>query len=739
MYFDIFLLSAIVVTAYLGPVILRRQPPGHRAFGWLLVADGTLAVVAMAGRKAEGAGGIADLLGFVAVAAAVCLVIVPPILRDLAARALRADRPGVALRLVALWDHLQPGMGAGREREMIEMLIAVRAGRVDEAVALLREARDELESPAARRHLDERIVATYLSARRWRQAIDAFEASLSSHAPSPHLTVEMVWAYCEAGDLPAAGRLVRRLEDAFPGDEPLFAFLLNRARLMFLAFVGRTGAVESILGATGPLGMLPAASRHFWSGMARLHAGDRRGARASLEEAVRLSRQDRRAREFAEGILARIDEPGVAGPHGTIPEVAALADRFSAEAAASKRPTMHVVPRMAGVAWRRIPVTVSLIAVNALIFGAVTWFFGSTGDPGALVRVGANVKAWVLAGQWWRLTSSMFLHVGIVHLVLNMYGLWVLGRLVEQMFGPARMFAIYMLTGLTGAMASVLLGEPGISAGASGAVLGLLGALIAELGLHRDAYPSRWRSALLGPLLFVAAAQVVIGFFYPAIDQWAHLGGLAAGALGALLLSRKSSLGTSALVRVLALILGLLGGAALAHGAVGVWTSSYQDMLVAAGQSEHRLGGLRFRGPASWRVDGNELVDEAGLVVMSLGMENVCPPQQPAGQQPPRVGHCVSAEELGAYLAAGVEETARRMKAQPSAVPERGLVLPEPWQSSELSVTRSGLGGAEHERLIVFARIEGSVAWVGMMRVPEALAGDIQPTLAHMLTSMQRS
>lgn len=732
MYFDIFLLSVIAVTAYLGPVILRRQPPGHRVFGWLLVADGTCALVAMAGRKSEGPGGLADLIGFVAVGAAVCLVVLPPILRDLARRAVHADRIWLALRLIDLWDHLQPGMGAAREREMVEMLAAVRAGQVEEAVALLREARRELRDPVARRHLDERIVATYLSARCWREAIDIYETSLAAQPISPHLSVEMVWAYCEAGDLAAAGRLVAQLEQAFPGEEPVFAFLLNRARLMFLAFVGRAPAVEGILAPSGPLGMMPPASRHFWSGIARLNAGDREGARSSLAAAARLSRQDRRAREFAERIAARVDEPGLAGPHDMSPEIAGLADHFAAEAAASKAPMIREVPRMSGVSWRRIPITASLVVICALVFGAMELQFGSTGDPGALVRMGANIKSWVMAGEWWRLGSSMFLHVGPIHLVLNMYGLWVLGRLVEQMYGPVRMFAIYMLTGLAGALASAVLGGPGISAGASGAVLGLLGALIAELALHRDAYPSRWRSALLGPLLFVAAAQILIGFFYPAIDQWAHIGGLAAGGLGAALLSRKSALGTSLGVRALALVLACAGVGAMAWGAAGVATSSYAEVLAATGETEHGLGVLRFMGPASWEVrEDDRLMDDVDLVSFSVEVKDVCPAAAGKGQ-------CVPRGDLQTYLATMLEDVARRQDVQPRPIGGPLLTVPAPWQSSEISISQQGFGGTEYDRLVIFAQVHEDDAWLGVMRVPEALAGEIQPTLTRMLSSMQR-
>lgn len=759
MYFDFLLLSVVMVTAYLGPAILRRQPRGQRGFAWLLVADGAAALLALLAPAGRGA----EMLGFVAVGAAVCLLVVPPILRDLARRALRADRPALALRLVALWDHLQPGMGVGRERDLIEVLVAVRNGRVDDAVAALREARAELRDARARRHMDERIVATFLTARRWRDAIQVYEAGMADELPPPQLCVELVWAYCETGELEAAGRLVDRIA-AVPGVaaamtrgategviDPLWSFLAQRARLMFLAFVGRTAAVEGLLAPAGPLGVLPEASRQFWTGIARLNAGDRGGARAALQRAARLARADRRAREVAEQVIARIDAPGVAGPHAISDTVTEMAERFTAEALAAPPVPLSPAPQLAGVPLRRVPVTVGLIAAGALAFLSVLALFGSTGDPGALVRAGANVKTWVLEyRQLWRLPSSLFLHVGLVHLLLNMYGLWVLGRLVEQMHGPVRTFAIYMLAGLAGAAASAWFGGPGLSAGASGAVLGLLGALIAELALHRRAYPRRWRSALLAPLLFVAAAQVVIGFFYPAIDQWAHVAGLVVGAGGAAVLSRQSAWGKAAPVRAVAAILALAGAGSLGYGAWGIATSRHGDVLASAPRVARALGGLELTVPAGLRLESGALVDDVSLwlepavcPISAAGrLPELCAPAGTwgarAGEGPGQEGGQAASPVPSRAIDAHVEYAVGAVRAawpDAGARAARPIELPAPWRGQALLVEHEGLGGVERYRVIVAGRSHGEAVWLVAAQMPEALAGDVMPALVEILTS----
>jgi membrane associated rhomboid family serine protease len=766
MYFDLLLLSVVMVTAYLGPAILRRQPRGQRAFAWLLVADGMAALLALVAPKGRGA----EMLGFVAMGAAVCLLVLPPILRDGARRALRADRPRLALRLVALWDHLQPGMGVGRERDLIEVLVAVRSGRVDDAVAALREARAELRDPRSQRHMDERIVATFLTARRWRDAIQVYEANLAGESPPPQICVELVWAYCESGELEAAGRMVDRIaavpimipsallgaqppaprgeapdaEPAAPDTmrgvlrssiDPVWNFLVQRARLMFLAFVGRTSSVEDLLSPQGPLGMLPEASRQFWSGVARLNAGDRHGARTALQRAARLARRDRRAREVAEQVMARIDVPGVAGPHAISDSVTAMAERFSAEALAGPPVPLRATPLLAGVPLRRLPVTLGLIAACTAAFLAVLALFGSTGDPGGLARAGANVKTWVLEhGQLWRLPSSLFLHVGFVHLALNMYGLWVLGKLVEQTHGPVRMFVIYMLAGLAGAFASAWFGGPGLSAGASGAVLGLLGALIAELGLHRQAYPRRWRSALLAPLVFVAAAQVVIGFFYPAIDQWAHVAGLVAGAVGGAALSRQPAWGKSAPVRAVAVLLALAGAASLGYSAYGIATVRHGEVLASAPRVVRTLGGLQLTVPAGLWLDAGALGDDVSLWLKSAACPAsgagpapaLCPPASPSGTPVAQAIEHALAAELAVW------PDGEQAQARPLG---RAVALPSPWQGEAWEVAHDGLGGVERYRVIVAGRSHGDAIWLVMAQMPEALAADVMPVVVEMLRS----
>jgi membrane associated rhomboid family serine protease len=638
--FELLLVSVIVVTIYLGQQLYRGGGPARRPYALMLLGDGALALISVGANHSAGGGTrTTDLLGAIALGGFVCLVMVPPMLRDLTRRALAGDRISLALRLLELRELLQPGMGARQDRDMLATDAAVRSGHVDEALAVLRARRGATQDPMQRRMLDERIVFSLLYARRWRQALDHFERTIEAQPGpvTPPLLVEVVRAYCEEGDLAKAASLMDRLERSPIAQEPMLAILLARARMVFLAFVGRAADVEALLAPAGILGVMPPAVRAYWIGVARLHGGDRDGARAALTEAMTMAGRDARAKQIAEDLLAKLivneppPEPTDAAsapppPTGLIaPElpaqVAELADRValsSREKPAAFTSDRPQIPRLEGVRAREVPVTFGLIVANVIVAGLVAWLLGSSESQAVLVAAGANLKLAVRAGEWWRLDASTFLHVGFLHLALNMYGLWVLGRLVEQLIGPARLFAVYSLAGIGGAIASVLFGGEGISAGASGAVLGLLGAATAELWLHGKEYPERWRRALLGNLLFIMIAQLVIGGAYPAIDQAAHVGGLVVGAAAATVLAPRGRFGKSMAARALTAILCVASVASIGWSVYGVMTTSYADTLQRVPWVRHHVDGVSYEAPNLWvkpdKVDGKSDAPESALV-----------------------------------------------------------------------------------------------------------------------------
>ena len=184
---------------------------------------------------------------------------------------------------------------------------------------------------------------------------------------------------------------------------------------------------------------------------------------------------------------------------------------------------------------RRPVVTYALIAVNVLIWLAMEFEGRSRGgsqNQAVLLQFGALYGPWIAAGEYWRLFTAMFLHIGLLHLAFNGFGLLIFGRIVEGIYGPVRFGLIYVLAGLFGSVASYLLNSASIGAGASGAIFGVLGALAAFFLARREVLGEVGRQNLTG-LAVIAAINLVFGFIQPGIDNWAHMGGLAAGfALG---------------------------------------------------------------------------------------------------------------------------------------------------------------------------------------------------------------
>ena len=201
-------------------------------------------------------------------------------------------------------------------------------------------------------------------------------------------------------------------------------------------------------------------------------------------------------------------------------------------------------------------VTIGLIVVNVLAFALER---GGDQTSEAYQR-GALVGSLVGDGEWWRLVTSGFLHATIAHIVLNMLGLWFLGSALELYVGPYRFAAIYFLGLLGGAAGALLTTAPNVPVvGASGAIFGLLGALLV----------AQRRGAIYGPILPLLALNLIITVTNPNISIGGHVGGFIGGGLAALALDRIGG-GHIAYGR-------RIGPASLALAAIGIG-----ELLVAA-------------------------------------------------------------------------------------------------------------------------------------------------------------
>jgi rhomboid protease GluP len=192
---------------------------------------------------------------------------------------------------------------------------------------------------------------------------------------------------------------------------------------------------------------------------------------------------------------------------------------------------------------RSIPATWLLVAAIAGTFIAAVatgagWWHGSNAVQ---LAWGANFGPATQDGEWWRLLAAVFLHFGALHLGFNAVALVEAGRYVERMLGPRNFLAVFLIAGIAGNLVSLATqGGGAVSGGASGAIFGLLGALLAGLWFERSRLdPGEFRWLFRGAGVFVAAS-VGLGFAVPGIDNAAHLGGLGFGTLAALSLQSQA-------------------------------------------------------------------------------------------------------------------------------------------------------------------------------------------------------
>jgi rhomboid protease GluP len=214
------------------------------------------------------------------------------------------------------------------------------------------------------------------------------------------------------------------------------------------------------------------------------------------------------------------------------------------------------------------PVTSALLVANILMFGVSLVLTTQAGEAGGLhiltgmsgeasYRLGASYGPAIFDGhEWWRLVTAMFLHGGLLHIGLNMMSLMQLGPALEELYGSARYFFLYVFTGAFGFFVSALTGH--FSLGASAALLGLVGAMLAITSKRGGSFMRDLRSRLITSVVILFAVGLMGSF---RIDNYAHLGGLAAGfVIGKIFVDREPM---NAREKQTAYVLGWLAGAAV--------------------------------------------------------------------------------------------------------------------------------------------------------------------------------
>ena len=233
---------------------------------------------------------------------------------------------------------------------------------------------------------------------------------------------------------------------------------------------------------------------------------------------------------------------------------------------AAKRGEDSPFQRVESAPWTRqqsssMAVTQAIFGINVAVFVAMMLAGVAMLDNPAwqdLVHWGANFGPLTISGQWWRLLTCVFLHAGLLHIGFNMWCLWDLGRLAESVYGHWTFALVYLICGLGASLTSLIWNPVVLSVGASGAIFGIAGALVASFYLGEFSLPRAALSGTLHSVVVFVGYNLFFGAVMAGTDNAAHVGGLLMGLLLGALIAKVAPGHDDFLRRIAVLLVGAL-------------------------------------------------------------------------------------------------------------------------------------------------------------------------------------
>ena len=424
-----------------------------------------------------------------------------------------------ARRIARIISILHPFDGWLEQPRITHALELAKQGDIESAKKILNEFRDAT-SPGR----ITAIVNFYRITHQWEELLAWIKQQPGNAERDPAFVPTMLRARGEVGD-------VRGLVELFQANKNEILHMgpttSDFCRLVLFAFCGRRDLVERLFG-TG-LTALDDQTKQFWFATADIAAGKIEFARQNLESQLRSADPwTRRAieRRLAKPLpTSKILDP----PHLKVIEEAAVEH--------SHEQIFDAAPPL-----REASATRLLIFANLAVFALEILRGGTTNDQ-TLRDLGAVAGDLVHQGQWWRLFAATFLHWGALHIAMNMINLSVIGPFVENAFGSIRYLALYFIAGVGSMFIVITLSrESQITVGASGAIMGLVGAtgaLMLKGWLYYRAHPAKRR---LTAILMIIALQTVFDWMIPQVSMTAHLSGALIGFATAIVLPNRLKL-----------------------------------------------------------------------------------------------------------------------------------------------------------------------------------------------------
>jgi len=455
----------------------------------------------------------------------VLLVVVPGTLAQWCNRLLLGHRYATAARVAAVIRLLHPADGWRSQPQIISALELAQKGDLEQARVILRPYQDAKSITGI-----QAMIQYFRITSEWEEMLTWLEERKEFFQAHPHYLGLWLRALGETGNLRGMVELYEQYEGTISRINP--ESHRDFCRLALFAFTGRREAIQNLF--LHRLATVPVQTQQFWLLTADMHAGRRseaaEGFTVLLAQAEPLLRLpiERRLRQLSSTQSENLEK----GKYDAVLQ-RAVAEQVHDENFTIRRSVFAKEARGTQI----------IIGLNVLMFLGELGLGGST-DMVALYRLGAMHSPSVYAGEWWRLITAMFLHFGPMHLAMNMFALSILGPFLEFALGFRRYLFNYFLTGI-GSMLLVMVfqkhGEDQLTMGASGAVMGVVGATGAIMlrGWLRDRAGMAKRR--LASIFFIIGLQTVFDAMIPEISMTAHLTGALIGFAVALGLSSRAN------------------------------------------------------------------------------------------------------------------------------------------------------------------------------------------------------
>lgn len=511
----------LLFIACVSPLVLLGQTwrRGGLDRGWRLAALAVLIVTGVSWILTP------NTAGFVGGGAWFVLILAPLVGLRKAAEFVAQQRYASASRLTRALHFLHPADGLRQQSELLRAFDFAQRGDGDSALALLGSLRN------SHTNIGRQAIAQSFRIRGdWNGLLGWLRNELPPGIVQTDLALQPLYLRA-LGETGARDELLLEFMTNAKSlnSAPPQAWLYDISLLPVLAFGGRVQALSNLL--ETQLRRLSRDTKEFWIALAQVSAGETVAGRTRLEK-LRTATGDALVRADATHLLERLNE--IARMPLSISTVDLLRrieqrDRSSPRGFASEtaRPTAVVS---------------ILIALNLAMFVA-EYALGGTTNPLALHRLGAlEFFAVRFEGEYWRLIASLFLHYGPLHLLFNLYALFIIGSGLERSIGSVRFGICYLLSGLGSGLGVLFLRLLGLDqaeqlVGASGCVMGLVGVWAGLLLRHRDG-PMAGRR--LKNILVIVVIQTAFDLSTPQISMAAHLSGLATGLVLGLILAPRT-------------------------------------------------------------------------------------------------------------------------------------------------------------------------------------------------------